>query len=221
MKKLLAIMLALTLLACFACSAPAAEPEATIEPEPEITEELPEVTAEPEPEPTEEPTPEPEPMPMPDMEVTSTGIVDGALGLAYGDKGEQFVNSWIPSLSPQLMVNYIPEGTKTLALTMIDPDGGNWVHWLVCNMVVEGTSYELPENASIDMAESFVQGKNDFDPVGYGGPTPPSGVHNYIFTVYALSDTLALENGFRLHDLQAAMKDLILAEAVVTGTYAR
>jgi hypothetical protein len=71
------------------------------------------------------------------------------------------------------------------------------------------------------MAESFVQGKNDFGPIGYGGPTPPSGVHNYIFTVYALSDTLPLENGFTLPQLQAAMVELILAEAVITGTYSR
>jgi len=219
MKKFLAIMLALALLAGVACSAPATQPDTGLEPE--ITEAPTEITAEPEPDPTEEPTPEPEPTPMPDMEVTSASITDGALGLAYGDKGEQFIDSWIPSLSPQLTVNYIPEGTKSLALTMIDPDGGYWVHWLVCNMVVEETGYKLPENASIDMAESFVQGKNDFGPIGYGGPTPPSGVHNYIFTVYALSDTLPLENGFTLPQLQAAMVELILAEAVITGTYSR
>lgn len=214
MKKFLAIMLTLALLACAACSAP------TTEPEPEITEE-PVAVIEETPAPTEEPTPEPEPTPMPDMEVTSSGIVNGELGLAYGDKGEQFIDSWLPSLSPQLTVNYIPEGTKTLALTMIDPDGGYWVHWLVCNMAVEGTAYKLPENASIALVDSLVQGTNSFGPTGYGGPTPPSGVHNYIFTVYALSDTLALENGFTLDDLQAAMVGLILAEAVVTGTYAR
>ena len=222
MKKVFAILLALVLVVGFACAAPNVAPEDYATPTPEITEEQPGAADE---EPVavpEEPvlTPEPEPTAMPDMEVTSSGIVDGALGLAYGDKGEQFVNSWIPSLSLPLTVNYIPEGTKTLALTMIDPDGGNWVHWLACNIAVDGTSYELQENASIDMADSMVQGKNDFDPVGYGGPTPPSGVHTYVITVYALSDTLALDAGFRLAALQTAMEGLILAEAVVTGTYA-
>ncbi len=168
-----------------------------------------------------EPTAVPEPTPMPDMEVTSDGIVDGEMGLAYGRKGEQFVNGRIPTRSLPLTISYIPEGTKALALTMIDPDGGNWVHWLAANIPVDQTSCELPENASIDLAGQMVQGRNDFEQEGYGGPTPPAGVHTYVITVYALGETVELTPGYRLKALRAAMDGKVLAKAVIKGSYAR
>ncbi len=219
MKKLLTLLTAALLAATMtACVPLAAAPEATVEPEapPTVAE-----TAEPDPtEPDPTPTATPEPTAMPDMSVESAGITDGAMGLAYGAKGEQFVNSRVPSRSLPLTVHYVPEGTAALALTMIDPDGGDWVHWLACNIPADGVTVEIPENAGIELAASMVQGKNDFGPIGYGGPTPPSGVHTYVITVYALSEALALESGFRLADLTAAMEGRVLAEAALTGTYA-
>lgn len=163
----------------------------------------------------------PEPTPMPDMAVTSEGIVDGAMGLEYGAKNEKLAAGEIPTLSLPLKVDYIPENTVSLAIVMIDPDGGNWVHWLVANIPVEGTTVEIPENASIDWPEEVLQGRNDFGLLGYGGPTPPSGVHNYVTTVYALSAMLELESGFSLPALAQAMEGKIIAQAQVTGTYAR
>ncbi len=161
------------------------------------------------------------PAPLPSMTVTSAAIVDGALGLPYGAKGIQFVKRNIPSLSFPLTISNIPEGTATLAITMIDPDGGDWVHWLVANIPVEGTLCQIPENASMDWPEDILQGKNDFGTIGYGGPTPPSGVHNYVITVYALSETLDLKAGFKLSQMEKLLADKVLAEATVTGTYAK
>jgi Raf kinase inhibitor-like YbhB/YbcL family protein len=173
--------------------------------------------------PTEAPAPEPtvEAAPMPDMAVSSEGIVDGAMGIKYGAKNEEFAGGKIPTLSLPLKVEYIPEGTVSLAVVMIDPDGGNWVHWLVANIPVDGTVVEIPENASLDWPEDIVQGRNDFGFLGYGGPTPPSGVHTYVTTVYALSDMLELESGFKLPAIKQAMEGIILAEAQILGSYAR
>ncbi len=162
-----------------------------------------------------------EPTPMPDMAVTSDGIKDGAMGLEYGAKNEKLTAGEIPTLSLPLKVDYIPENTVSLAIVMIDPDGGNWVHWLVANIPVEGTTAEIPENASIDWPEEILQGRNDFGLLGYGGPTPPSGVHSYVTTVYALSSKLELESGFSLPALNKAMEGKIIAQAQITGTYAR
>lgn len=159
--------------------------------------------------------------PVQEMTVTSTAIQNGALGLPYGAKGKQFVNRKIPSLSPPLTISNIPEGTVALAITMIDPDGGDWIHWLATNIPVDGTTCEIPENASIDWPKEIIQGINDFKTVGYGGPTPPSGVHRYVFTVYALSETLGLKAGFKLPQMQKLLEGRVLAEATVTGTYAR
>jgi len=147
--------------------------------------------------------------------VTSAAIVDGVMNDAFGMRGTQ-IDEYVPTRSLPLTVANAPEGAACLALSMIDPDGGDWVHWLAVNIPVG----DLAENASLDLAGTFVQGLNDFHTVGYGGPTPPSGVHTYVITVYALSETVALEEGFSLDDFTQAVDGKVLAETVLTGTYA-
>lgn len=146
--------------------------------------------------------------------VSSAGIVDGAIGDAYGMRGSQMANG-VPTRSLPLTVEGGPEGTACLALSMIDPDGGDWVHWLALVPLSD-----LPENASIDWADRMTQGKNDFGSVGYGGPTPPSGTHVYVLTVYALSEQVSLENGFSLAAFTKAIDGKALAQVELTGSYA-
>lgn len=151
------------------------------------------------------------------MTLRSAGIQNGVLGDEYGRKGSQ-KNKGIPTLSPPLTVQNLPQGTAALAVTIIDPDGGDWVHWLAANLpAVE----EIPQNASIDWAEQMVQGKNDFGQRGYGGPTPPSGTHTYVITVYALSEPLALKAGFKVRKLEEALEGKVLGQATLTGDYSR
>lgn len=147
--------------------------------------------------------------------VSSAGIVNGVLSDAYGARGAQKTKG-IPSLSFPLTFENIPTGTASLALSIIDPDGGNWVHWLAANLPVA----DLAENASIDLASEMVQGKNDFGFVGYGGPTPPSGTHTYVITVYALSETIPLKDGFSLKQFEENLIGKTLASASLTGDYA-
>lgn len=221
MKKILMIVMVVLLLC--SCSAQP-QPSAPIEPQ-----KVPEIVATPEPiltpEPTLqstiEPTPTPEPTPMPDMELTSVDIVDGVLANEYGAKGTQFVKGKIPSLSLPLTISYIPEDTKSLAISIIDPDGGNWVHWLVANIPISGNTLEISANASIDLADTIIQGKNDFGSIGYGGPTPPSGTHKYIITVYAIGANLDLKNGFSLKQFNKAISKNIVTKAIVTGDYSK
>ena len=146
--------------------------------------------------------------------LTSAGIVGGVIADDYGARASQTM-AGIPNRSFALSFANVPEGTVCIALTMIDPDGGNWVHWLVANVPIEG----LPENASVDLADSLVQGKNDFRFTGYGGPTPPTGTHTYVLTAYALSEAPVLENGFSLKELSQAIEGKVLATAVLNGTY--
>lgn len=148
--------------------------------------------------------------------VSSGGIASGVLDDAFGARGQQKSNG-IPSRSLPLTMANAPDGTACFALGMIDPDGGNWVHWLAVNI----SSPELPENASIDLAAALVQGKNDFGFVGYGGPTPPSGTHTYVVTAYALSAPVALENGFTWKQFRSAVEPLVLASAELTGDYTK
>ncbi len=160
----------------------------------------------------------PEETPQPEgMFLTSTAIVDGVLGDAYGKFGTQKKGS-VPTLSPPLALFNPPEGTVSYVIAMIDPDGGNWVHWLAANVVWPEDGL-LPDNASIDLADTLLQGKNSFGKIGYGGPTPPSGIHGYQFTIYALDATLELKKGFSIKQLNKAMEGHVLAEATLLGDY--
>lgn len=148
--------------------------------------------------------------------VSSTGIVNGVLGDSYGARGKQKAQG-IPNRSFPLSFEQIPDGTACLALSVIDPDGGNWVHWLATNI----PPADLVENASVDLASKMVQGKNDFGFVGYGGPTPPSGTHTYVITVYALSETLPLQDGFSYKQFEESLTGKTLASDTLTADYAR
>src|SRR4030066_2455378 len=91
-------------------------------------------------------------------------------------------------ISPSLSWSTVPEGTKSIAIVVDDPDApaGTWVHWLVYNLPPELN--KLPENvpAQKTLANGGMHGMTDFRRMGYGGPCPRSGPHRYFFKVYAL-----------------------------------
>jgi len=109
----------------------------------------------------------------------------------------------------------VPDGTAELALIMDDPDARGFVHWVVVGIPPSATGFEngeLPAGAH--------EGSTGFG-VGYGGPCPPSGTHNYSFTLYALSSPLGAGGNASAQDVRAAAADKTLAEAHLTATYAR
>ena len=89
-------------------------------------------------------------------------------------------------MSPALAWKDPPAGTKSFALTLYDPDapsGSGWWHWQVWNIPADATGF-----AEGRLPAGVVQSKGDVGRTGYLGPCPPpgSGVHHYIFTIYAL-----------------------------------
>ena len=95
-----------------------------------------------------------------------------------------------------------------MAMIMDDPDameavGKVWVH-------------DLRYTNGSDV----VEGKNDFGELGWGGPAPPDKRHTYVFKAYILDVELDLKEGYSKQALADAMKDHIIAEAKLTGTYA-
>ena len=154
-----------------------------------------------------------------EMLLTSAGIVDGVIDDQYGARSSQQDNE-MPTRSLPLTIENAPEGTVCYALRMLDPDsaplcGFEWVHWTALNIELA----EIPENASIDLASSMIQGKSDFGVTGYGGPTPPDKPHTYVITVYALDATIEAENGFEKGEFEELIAGHILAEAQITGIY--
>ena len=96
------------------------------------------------------------------------------------------------NVSPALKWSGAPEGTKSFALLVHDPDaptGSGWWHWIAYNIPAGTTS--LPAGAGDPqrtlMPAGAVQARNDYGTIGYGGPCPPPGQpHHYHFRLYAL-----------------------------------
>jgi len=116
-------------------------------------------------------------------------------------------------INPTLVIEGIPEGAKSLALIMDDPDApmGTWVHWVV---------FDIPVVSKI--AENSVPGKLGITNSGkkdYHGPCPPSGTHRYFFKIYALDTLLNLKEGISKGALEKAMQGHILDKAELIGLY--
>ena len=127
-------------------------------------------------------------------------------------------------LSPPLAWSGGPEGTKSYALIADDPDApmGVFTHWVVVNVPPEVR--DLPEGVprGKPLTVGGVQGTNDFEAVGYGGPCPPPGKpHGYRFRLYALDTLLSLTGGASRNEVLRAIRGHVLAEAELVGTYGR
>jgi Raf kinase inhibitor-like YbhB/YbcL family protein len=118
-------------------------------------------------------------------------------------------------LRPTLEFSGIPQNTKSLALTMDDPDApvGTFHHWLIWNIPIttEISETSLPQGA--------VVGTNSTGHVGYVTPCPPSGTHRYIFTLYALDSMLNLPTASDSKVLQTAVSGHSMAQTTLTGTF--
>jgi len=140
-----------------------------------------------------------------------------------GDIAKQFTCD-SADVSPQLSWTEPPVGTNSFALLVDDPDApvGNWNHWAMWNM--PSTLRSLPEGVSqtAHLQDGSVQGLNDFHKPGYNGPCPPAGKpHRYYFKLFALDTSLDLKPTAGKHQLEAAMKGHILAQAEWMGRYRR
>ena len=124
------------------------------------------------------------------------------------------------NVSPSLIINNIPESTKSLVLIMDDPDamgavGKVWVHWVLWNIPID--IQQIDENS---IPENSIEGKTDFGEIGYGGPAPPDKEHTYIFKLYALDTILELSKGSTKADVEKSMNEHIIAETKLEGKYA-
>ena len=96
------------------------------------------------------------------------------------------------NISPALSWSGAPEGTKSFALMVHDPDaptGSGWWHWVVYNIPASTTSLAAGAGDPKKnlLPQGTVQGRTDFGEPGYGGPCPPPGKpHHYYFRLYAL-----------------------------------
>lgn len=156
------------------------------------------------------------------LAIASTAFEDGGTipirHSAYGD-----------NVSPPITWTGAPAETRSYVLLVHDRDApfpGGFVHWLVYN--IPGSANGIPEGIaagpSIEAPAEVAgaaQGLTDMQRFGYYGPRPQpgDGAHHYIVTVYALSRPPDLELGLGRNQVLSAVRDQIVAQGILTGTY--
>ena len=121
--------------------------------------------------------------------ITSSSFKDGTM-LAVKNAGALKTNPNCigENVSPPLAWANPPEGTKSYALLMIDPEGRNGlgvIHWLAYNIPVAVTGFAEGETSV--PSPKYTGGKGTAGQQIYMGPCTPPGtdVHHYTFTLIA------------------------------------
>jgi Raf kinase inhibitor-like YbhB/YbcL family protein len=196
MKK---YILLLTVLVLSACATATAEPVPTAVPATATVE------------PTSTPIPVTATAQVENLEITSPAFKNGeAIPTIYSCRGED--------ISPALTWAEPPAGTQSFVIIMDDP-GAGWTHWTIYN--IPASVRDLKEALPVDpeLSDGSLQGKTSFGSSGYGGPCPPTGVHEYFFRLYALDTMLSVPTKSFGFEIVSAMKGHILASGELTGTF--
>lgn len=152
------------------------------------------------------------------MHITSSSFPhDGVIPVRHTCEGHD--------TSPELFWTEVPEGAKSLVLIVDDPDAPDpaapkrtWVHWVLYNIPVSADG--LPEAIEARLLPSgTLQGLNDWQRTGYGGPCPPVGNHRYFFKLYALDTLLPDLNLPTKAKLEQAMQGHVIASSDLIGRY--
>lgn len=127
--------------------------------------------------------------------------------------------------SPELFWTEIPEGAKSLVLIMDDPDAPDpaapkriWVHWVLYNIPANTSGFPEAVGAR-DLPSGTLEGLNDWQRTGYGGPCPPIGSHRYFHKLYALDTVLPDLNQPNKAKLEQAMQGHVIAHSELIGLY--
>jgi Raf kinase inhibitor-like YbhB/YbcL family protein len=131
------------------------------------------------------------------------------------------------NISPPLAWSGLPPQTKSLALIVDDPDAPDpaapertWVHWVLYN--IPATTSSLTQGIhNAELPGGTMQGCNDWERTGYGGPCPPIGQHRYFHKLYALDVVLPDLGAATKTQLLHAMQGHIIGQAELIGLYQR
>ena len=145
----------------------------------------------------------------------------GVIPVKYGQG-----NTENPNLSPPLNWTNVPAAAQSFTLLVHDLDTAGQhnvldnTHWMIFN--IPATAHGLPEgvpngpagpNGSVQVHGAGV-GYRGF---GYGGPT----YHHYVFELYALDNTLALDASATRDDVIKAMNGHVVGKASMFGLFHR
>ena len=120
--------------------------------------------------------------------LTSTTFKDGQLmPRKVANTNPNNANCVGENVSPQLSWSNAPEGTKSFAILMEDPEGRGGAgvhHWVAYGIPASVTSFA--EGEVTKASEKYIGGKSTQGVGNYSGPcTPPGTPHHYTFVVIA------------------------------------
>ncbi len=137
-------------------------------------------------------------------------------------------------VSPPLHWENAPEGTRSFALAVTDPDlpaafqfPRVFAHWMVYNIPAAARS--LPDGASPggampsgtkELNSDFVTFNMPGYGKGYAGPWPPDSAHRYVFTLYALkNETIEIAASGDYVEFVKSVLPVTIATATLMGVY--
>lgn len=124
--------------------------------------------------------------------------------------------------SPPLTWIGVRDDAESLALILEDIDSvkGVWSHWVVYGLPPDVNALMEGVPPARSLPAGGLQGRNDFDNIGYGGPCPSDGnVHRYVVRLYALDAELGLDPEATRADVLSAMEGHVLEQAELMGRY--
>lgn len=162
---------------------------------------------------------------VPSFTLTSSDVADGAEFAAPQRSG--VFGAGGQDVSPQLSWSGAPEGTRSYAVTVLDPSaptGSGFWHWAVADIPAAVSSLDSDAGADggAKLPAGAVQLTNDGGMRAYLGAAPPAGhgVHTYFIVVHAVDvDSLGLPEGATPAFLGFNLFTHTLARAVLQATF--
>jgi Raf kinase inhibitor-like YbhB/YbcL family protein len=117
---------------------------------------------------------------------------------------------------PALRFGGVPSGAAELALVVVDPDAGGFVHWTVYGLPATTRSLSgsgLPAGAR--------EGENSSGDRGWTAPCPPKGTHRYEFRLYWLKRGSRLDAGAKPDAVVEAVRSRAGGTGLLVGRYTR
>ena len=147
---------------------------------------------------------------------------NGVLAKKFAGNDKSNPNCVGDNISPPLAWSNPPDGTKSFALVMYDPEGRaglGVVHWVAYGIPASVTGF--PEGEVSKTSDKFVGGKSTRALPTYFGPcTPPGDWHHYTFTLIATDlDPSALQPGMTRDELLAALQGHAKGAAGLIGRF--
>jgi Raf kinase inhibitor-like YbhB/YbcL family protein len=155
--------------------------------------------------------------------LTSTTFSDGAvMPKRVSGNIPDNANCVGDNVSPQFAWSGAPQGTRSFALTMVDPEGRRGLgvyHWVAYGIPPNVDS--LAEGEASKPSDKYVGGKSTQGVGFYSGPcTPPGSPHHYTFVVIATDlDAKELPPGLTLPELWEKLSGHAKGSAGLVGLF--